>query len=140
MIPLVKFVRWGYSVKQQPHHVKASPLRSRSDRIRTCDPLIPNQTRYQTALHFVISVRLISQPYLYIITFFLKNVKKLFLPVTPRVKVDDILILFPRILFLIIEPNSVIILFAGRAADKIIKIISIHHKSFLLSLNLVYIL
>ena len=27
----------------------------RSDRIRTCDPLLPKQMRYQTALHSVVS-------------------------------------------------------------------------------------
>ena len=29
----------------------ANYLDGRGDRIRTCDPLVPNQVRYQTALH-----------------------------------------------------------------------------------------
>ena len=36
--------------KNGDSHYRESPL-CRGDRIRTCDHLVPNQTRYRTALH-----------------------------------------------------------------------------------------
>ena len=36
--------------KQKAHRVSLAGFNGRSDRIRTYDPLVPNQMRYQTAL------------------------------------------------------------------------------------------
>ena len=44
-------------MKKAPTYVEAF---GRGDRIRTCDPLVPNQMRYQAALHPVTKSRKFS--------------------------------------------------------------------------------